>query len=105
MLVFEWTAPRHTRRDPWASFPVKDEPDKSPVGTVEIPQREILRARVRGGWWAPRLQLWAREPDAFDRIPGARPGTLTLRIRRQDRAHAHAIAEAITPAGAPADAT
>ena len=104
-LTFEWAATRHTRRDPWVSFPVKDEVDKSPVGTVEIPWRWILRARVRGGWWAPRLQLWARRRDTFDGIPGARPGTLTLRIHRQDRAYAHAIAEAISPVGAEADAT
>ena len=99
-LTFEWAATRHIKRDSWTSFPAKEEVDKSPVGTAEILRSWILRARVRGGWWAPRLQLWAHQIDDFDGIPGARPGTLTLRIHRQDRAHAHAIAEAITPAGA-----
>ncbi len=101
MLTFEWAATRHTQRVSLAG--VKDEVDMSPVGTIEIPWHWIARARVRGGWWAPRLQLWARQIDAFDGVPGARPGTLTLRIHRQDRAHAHAIAEAITSAGAARD--
>ncbi len=100
MLTFEWAATRHTQRVSLSG--VKDEVDESPVGTIEIPRRWIARARVRGGWWAPRLQLWAQRIDAFDGIPGARPGTLTLRIHRHDRTHAHAIAEAIIPAAAAA---
>jgi hypothetical protein len=93
LLTFEWAATRRTQRVSLTG--VKDEVDDSPVGTIEVPRPSITRAQVRGGWWAPRLQLWARRIDAFDGIPGARPGTLTLRIHRRDRAHAHAIAEAI----------
>jgi hypothetical protein len=103
MLAFEWGATRRIQRVSLTG--VKDEVDESPVGTFEVPLRWITRARVRGGWWAPRLQLWARQIDAFDGIPGALPGTLTLRIRRQDRGLAHAIAEAIAPARAAADLT
>lgn len=93
MLTFEWAATRRTQRVSLTG--VKDEVGESPVGVIEIPRGWITRARVRGAWWAPRLRLWARRIDAFDGIPGARPGTLTLRIHRHDRAYAHAIAEAI----------
>lgn len=96
MLTFEWAATRRTQRVSLTG--VKDVVDESPVGTIEIPRGWITRAHIRGGWWAPRLQLWARRIDAFDGIPGARPGTLTLRIHRHDRAYAHALAEAIAPA-------
>ena len=103
LLTFEWAATRRTQRVSITG--VKDEVDDSPVGTVEVPRSSIVRAQLRGGWWAPRLQLWARRIDAFDGIPGARPGMLTLRIHRRDRAHAHALAEAIAHAGAEADLT
>jgi hypothetical protein len=93
ILAFEWAATRHTQR---LSFEgVKDEVDESPVGAVEIPRDWITRAQVRGGWWAPRLRLFARRIDAFDGIPGARPGKLVLRIQRNHRRDARAMAEAI----------
>ncbi len=95
MLTFEWAATRRTQLVSLGG--VKDQVDESPIGAVQVPQRWITRAQVRGGWWAPRLQLRARRIDAFDGIPGARPGTLTLRIRRRDRAHANAIARVIAP--------
>ncbi len=93
VITFEWAATRHTQRVSLTG--VKDEVNESPVGAVQVPLRCITRAQVRGGWWTPRLQLWARRIDAFHGIPGARAGMLTLRIRRHDRNQAKAIAEAI----------
>ena len=91
-ITLEWTATRRTRRL-WFTG-IKDEVDRSPLGTLQVPVGSITRARVRG-WWTPRLQLWARRLEAFDGIPGARGATLTLRIHRRDREHAHTIAVAI----------
>jgi hypothetical protein len=56
-----------------------------PLETIELPVVELVDLRLVGGWWAPRLELRARRLDAFDGIPTARPGVITLRIRRQDR--------------------
>jgi hypothetical protein len=94
VLTVEWKARRHTEHVGIGG--VKDEVDESPIGTMQIPRELIVRARV-SGWFRPRLQMWARQIDVFDGIPGSRPGTLKLRIRRPDRRLAQAIAEAITP--------
>lgn len=98
-LRFEWAATRHTEMV--SIFGVKDYVDESPVGSIHVPRRLITRALVRGGWWAPRVQFWAQRIDAFDGIPGARPGTITLRVRRRDRVLAHAVVEAIASASMP----
>jgi hypothetical protein len=61
---------------------------------VEVPLSLISEVRLRG-WWAPRLELRGRRLDAFDGIPGARPGALTLRIPRRYRAVAATFAAAL----------
>ncbi len=65
-----------------------------PRDAVEVPLTLIGEVRVRG-WWAPRLELRGRRLDAFDGIPGARPGALTFRIPRRCRAQAAAFAAAL----------
>ena len=96
VIALEWAATRRTQHV--ALGGVRDEVDHSPVGTVEVPLEWITGVRLRRGWWGRRLQLWARRIDAFDGIPGARPGTITLRIHRRDRDHARAMAAAIDAA-------
>ena len=92
-LVFEWAATRTTESVSFAG--VKTETDRSPIGALEVPVERITTVRRRGGWWAPRLELRASEIDAFDALPGARPASIRLKIRRRDRAHADAMALAI----------
>lgn len=92
-LAFEWIVRRRTETDSLTDGDVQV--DDSPVGAASVPLTWIARAEVRGGWWSPRLQILARRIDAFEDIPGVRPGSLTLRIRRQDRQLAGAITAAI----------
>lgn len=92
-LCFEWVARRHIESVGLTGL--KDEVDESPVGRLEVPCRLIAQARLRGWWFAPRLDLYAGQLHAFDRIPGARGSVLTLRLRRQDRALAAAVVRAI----------
>lgn len=92
-LALEWKATRHIEEVSFTG--IRDDVDESPVGRVEVAREAIAGARVRGGWWRPRLHVWARRIDAFDGIPGAALGAITLRIRRRDRAQARAIAEAL----------
>ena len=47
-----------------------------------------------------RLKLRARRLDAFDGVPSARPGSVSLRIRHRDRHLAAAMVEAIDDARA-----
>jgi hypothetical protein len=63
---------------------------------LELPFACIAGAWTTGGWWAPRLELRARELAHFDGVPGARGVTLPLRIHRRDRVLAVAIATEIT---------
>lgn len=63
---------------------------------LELPDACIAGAWLVGGWWAPRLELRARELAHFDGVPGARGVTLPLRIQRRDRALAGTIATEIT---------
>jgi hypothetical protein len=93
-VTLEWKARRHTEHVGIGG--VKDVVDESPIGTMEISRALIARVRVVG-WFRPRLQMWARQIDAFEGIPSARPGMLSLRIRRPDRRLARAVAEALTP--------
>ncbi len=92
-LTFEWAATRHTETVSLRG--VKDYVDESPIGTVQVPRSAITRVVLRGRLM-PRLHLWAKRIDAFNGIPSARPGALTLRLRRQDRDLARAMADAIT---------
>lgn len=95
-LALEWIVRRRTETDSLTDGDVQL--DESPVGTASVPVAWIVRADVRGGWWSPRLEILARRIDAFESIPGARPGSLTLRIRRQDRELAGVIAAAVAAA-------
>jgi hypothetical protein len=97
-LTFEWVARRQIERIGFTG--IKKEEDESPVGRARVPLQAITRIRLRGWWWAPRLDLYARRLDAFEEVPTARRGVLTLKIRRPDRGIAAAMAAEIahTPA-------
>ena len=95
-LSLEWSATR--KIESLSLSGIRDEVDHSPRGSCDIPVSLILEARVRAGWWAPRLELRATKLDAFEGIPSAQSGTVKLRIRRGDREHARAVCAAIESA-------
>ena len=85
-LAFEWRTTRKTQRIDGSG--VATDVEHSPIGTLEVPVEWITGARLRGGWWRPRLELRAQKLDAFDGFPGKRPDVVRLKIRRRDREHA-----------------
>ena len=93
-LTFEWSTSAHVENVSLLGVDVDDE--VSPAELWDVPVAWIAEVRITGGWWAPRLYLRARRIDAFDGIPGAQPGTITLRFRRRDRAIAAAITQALS---------
>ncbi|MFC1640090.1 hypothetical protein ACFL3B_04940, partial [Gemmatimonadota bacterium] len=93
VVSLEWSATRKVESVSLSG--IRDEVDHSPVGACDIPVGLILEARVRGGWWAPRLELRATRLEAFEEIPSAQNGTAKLRIQRRDRDNARAICTAI----------
>ena len=96
VVSLEWSATRNVESVSLSG--IRDEVDQSPVGACDIPVNLILEARLRGGWWAPRLELRATRLDAFDEIPSAQNGTAKLRIQRRDRENARAVCAAINNA-------
>lgn len=104
VLVFEWSTVRHSERVSLTSVTVKD--DVTPAELLDVPVAWIADAELRGAWWRPRLVLRGRRLDAFDGIPGAGPGTVSLPVRRRDRAIAAAMAAALADLrrlGSPSD--
>jgi hypothetical protein len=96
VVSLEWSATRKVESVSLRG--IRDEVDQSPVGACDIPVDLILEARLRGGWWAPRLELRATRLDAFEEIPSAQNGTAKLRIQRRDREKARAVCAEINNA-------
>ena len=93
VVSLEWSATRKVEAVSLSG--ITDEVDHSPLGACEFPVSLLLEARLRGGWWAPRLELRASRLDAFEGIPTAQNGTAMLRIRRSDRENARAVCASI----------
>lgn len=96
VITLEWTATRQIESVSLSG--IRDEVDESPVGRCDIPASAILEARLRGGWWSPRVELRARSLAVFEGIPTAKHGVAKLRIRRNDRKHARVVCIAIETA-------
>lgn len=97
-LTFEWAGAR--TRELVSLGQVKEENETIPRAMREVPVSWIAEVRVTGGWWRPRIHLRARRLDAFDGIPSAKPGAITLRINRRDRELAREIASGLEMARA-----
>ena len=97
MATLEWITTRHSEQVSFSSVDVDD--DETEPEALDLPVSWIADATLKGGWWRPRLVILARRLDAFDGVPGARPGTITLHLRRRDRQVAGAMAAALSAAG------
>jgi hypothetical protein len=98
MLGLEWTGTRRAERVSLSG--VKVHTEELPVEVLEIPVEWIIDARLRTPRLAPRLELRAGRLDAFDGLPGAEPGSVTLRLARRDAARALDMIDAIQRARA-----
>ncbi len=103
VLTLEWAETQYI--DEVSLVSVRSEVVPQPPLAVDIPVEVLAGATVVGGWWRPRVELRARYLDTFAHIPGARPGRLSLRISRQDRALAKRLVAVLQSAIAPAPAT
>lgn len=92
MLEFEWTATEKTDRVSVTG--IGTVVDRSPIGRLKLPVGWVAEVELRGRW-LPRVRFRARRLDAFEDMPGATAGTLTLKIRRRYRRQAAALIAAI----------
>lgn len=102
-VTLEWAGTRTTEQV--SLDKIGTDVDDLPLEWFDLSFGRIACAWVTGGWWRPRLELRAREPDDLDGVPSTRGVTLALRLQRRDRAVAGAIAseiEARVAATAPA---
>ncbi|KPJ83296.1 MAG: hypothetical protein AMS18_17610 [Gemmatimonas sp. SG8_17] len=94
-LEFEWTATEKTERVSVTG--IGTVVDQSPIGRLEVPAGWLAEVELRG-WWLPRMRFRARRLDAFQDMPSAKAGVLTLKIRRRFRKQAEALVVAILQA-------
>lgn len=85
-LVLEWTGSRTTTVVSLGT--VREDTKELPVSSLDVPVDWLSEVRLLRWWWAPRLHLRARVLDAFEGVPEARPGAVTLRLRWRDLAQA-----------------
>lgn len=97
-VTLEWSTTRHVEQVSLTGVDIDDE--ASPPELLDVPVGWIAEARLVRQWFTTRLVLRGRRLDAFDGVPGAAPGTLTLRIARRDRALAEAMIEHLKAARA-----
>jgi len=98
MLAIEWAVTERTQQVSLTG--ASTDAQTFPPEVVDVPVAWIADVRLRGGWWSPRLELRATRLDAFEGLPGGRPGALTLRVSRRDRSLAAAFAAALEKARA-----
>ena len=92
-VTFEWSGTRQTQQVSFSG--VVDDTEPLPIEWMDVPLQSITEVRLLGGWWRTRLELRARRLDAFDGVPSAKPGGVTLRIHRRDREIAVKMRETI----------
>ncbi len=95
-VTIEWTGSKRTQHVDFGE--VTDDVDHFPVEWLDVPVAWITSARLKGGWWAPRLILRSDRIDAFDGVPTAKQGSLKLRVLRRDRELARGMVQAIVSA-------
>ena len=96
-LTLEWAVDKTTENVGLGG--ISTDVEKFDYEEITLHLTWLTEARLTGGFMSPRrLRLRARRLDAFDEVPGARPGRIALRIRRRDRHIAAAMVAAIREA-------
>lgn len=85
-LIFEWQIREKTERFGFEG--IGNEYETLPTEAIEVPAEWIAEIRVRSFVVINFIQFRARRLDAFDGMPTAGGGLITLRIAMKDR---HAI--------------
>lgn len=80
-LRFEWSGTRSVQSVSLSRTVDRAEP--IPPEELEVPVEWIAEAVLTGALWLPGMELRARRIDAFDGIPGARGGRVSLRFKRR----------------------
>lgn len=91
-LAFEWAVDQSTESVGLGG--VSTDVEKFDYEELVVPLTWLTEVRLTR-FPSRRLKLRARRLDAFDGIPAARPGSISLRVRWRDRHLAAAMVEAI----------
>lgn len=94
-LAFEWAVDQSTESVGLGG--VSTDVEKFDYEELVVPLTWLTEVRLTR-FPSRRLKLRARRLDAFDGIPAARPGSISLRVRWRDRHLARAMVEAIEEA-------
>lgn len=95
-IVIEWVVT--ARKGEVDGMDVTMDVEELPAEGLELPLERMYEAKVRIGWWRPRLTLIANDLGLFQGIPGARGSNLDLFITREDRSLAVHVAGDINDA-------
>ena len=90
-LTLEWAVDRHTESIGLGG--VKTDVEKFDYEDLVVPLSWLMEARLTR--FPRRLRLRAKHLDAFEGVPGEKPGRIALKIRRSDRHRAAAMVRAI----------
>lgn len=77
---------------------VSDDRLPLPAETLLVPLARLLRAKLVGGWWRPRLAVSARDLRALAVVPSEEFGTVQFYVARRDRKAAAAFAALLSAA-------
>lgn len=95
-LIFEWQIREKTERFGFEG--IGNEYETFPAEAIEVPAEWIAEIRVRSFFVITFVQFRARRLDAFEGMPTASGGLVTLRIGMKDRRAVAAMVAAIEKA-------
>jgi hypothetical protein len=64
---------------------VNEETVTLPHESVDLPLDTIARARLRGGWWLPRIEITCGDLESLRTVPSEDGGRVSFWIARSDR--------------------
>lgn len=101
LLLIEWSGVVRTQEV--GPLTIRDEKEVLSEESLTVPVSQLDSATVVGGWWLPRLALYARERGALGAVPSEKDDAVLFWYARRDRPIAIALAAAINDAIEPGD--